>query len=98
MGDLDTASPAALTGDDTRGSCTDDPTLAALIGALSEKGVKVRVLDRARHPGAGGPAVHTVYVECELGGTLYWGTGVGANDAVALCKGVASAIGRAHPA
>lgn len=81
-----------------RGSCADDGTLAALIGALGEKGIKVRVLDRARHPGDGEPAVHTVYVECELDGTLSWGTGVGANDAVALCKGVASALGRAYPA
>ncbi|WP_181871431.1 alpha-isopropylmalate synthase regulatory domain-containing protein [Sphaerisporangium album] len=97
MKDLDEAPAPRISGGPGEPGTAVDDALSAHIGALSDRGVKVRVLDRAEHPVEGEDGPHTaVYVECEIGGTILWGVGIDSNSTVALFKGVASALNRAY--
>jgi 2-isopropylmalate synthase len=84
--------------------------IAAFVGALNElvhdehaMGSRqfesrgdIRVLDYHEHAlSSGGDAVAAAYVECAVGGEIYWGVGLDANIVTASLKAVISAVNRA---
>jgi 2-isopropylmalate synthase len=69
----------------------------ALINALSDVDVSVRVLDYAEHAmSAGGDAQAAAYVECEVDGEVRWGIGIDSNIVTASLRAVTSAVNRRH--
>jgi 2-isopropylmalate synthase len=67
----------------------------ALINALSNVDVSVRVLDYAEHAlSAGGDAQAAAYVECEVDGEVRWGIGIDSNIVTASLRAVTSAVNR----
>ncbi len=67
----------------------------ALVHALADVGVSVRVLDYAEHAlSAGGDAQAAAYVECEVDGEVRWGVGIDANIVTASLRAVSSAVNR----
>jgi 2-isopropylmalate synthase len=67
----------------------------ALIHALSDLDISVRVLDYAEHAlSAGGDAQAAAYVECEVDGQTRWGVGIDANIVTASLRAVTSAVNR----
>jgi len=67
----------------------------ALINALSNVDVSVRVLDYAEHAlSAGGDAQAAAYVECEVDGEVRWGIGIDGNIVTASLRAVTSAVNR----
>jgi 2-isopropylmalate synthase len=70
--------------------------IAAFGNILQNYGVDVRVLDFHEHAlSAGGDASAAAYLECAIGGDVYWGVGVDPNTTTASLKAVVSAINRA---
>jgi 2-isopropylmalate synthase len=70
--------------------------IAAFCNILQNYGVDVRVLDFHEHAlSAGGDASAAAYLECAIGGEVYWGVGVDPNTTTASLKAVVSAINRA---
>jgi len=68
----------------------------ALVEALREDGIAVRVLDYAEHAlSEGGDARAAAFVECEVGDRVLWGVGVDPNTVVASLRAVLSAVNRA---
>jgi 2-isopropylmalate synthase len=68
----------------------------AFVHALSEVDIEVRVLDYAEHAlSAGGDAKAAAYVECAVGGEMYWGVGIDPNIVAASLRAVTSAVNRA---
>ncbi|PSL06940.1 2-isopropylmalate synthase [Haloactinopolyspora alba] len=73
-----------------------DGPIDAFIDALAEVGHEVRVLDYAEHAlSSGADAKAAAYLECTVGGEVYWGVGVDANIVTASLKAVVSAVNRA---
>jgi 2-isopropylmalate synthase len=69
--------------------------IAAFVDALVGLGHDVRVLDYAEHAmSAGGDAKAAAYLECAIGGQVFWGVGVDANIVTASLKAVLSAVNR----
>ena len=67
----------------------------AIVIAVADHGVSVRVLDYAEHAlTSGGDAQAAAYVECDVDGETRWGVGVDANIVTASLKAVASAVNR----
>ena len=70
--------------------------IAAFGNILNAYGVDVRVLDFHEHAlSAGGDASAAAYLECAIGGDVYWGVGIDPNTTTASLKAVVSAINRA---
>jgi 2-isopropylmalate synthase len=76
--------------------------IAAFVNAVNElplaqeRGWDVRVLDYAEHAlSSGGDAIAAAYVECAVGGQIYWGVGLDPNIVTASLKAVISAVNRA---
>ena len=70
--------------------------IAAFCNILQNYGVDVRVLDFHEHAlAAGGDASAAAYLECAIGGDVFWGVGVDPNTTTASLKAVVSAITRA---
>lgn len=70
--------------------------IAAFCNILNNYGVDVRVLDFHEHAlSAGGDASAAAYLECAIGGDVYWGVGIDPNTTTASLKAVVSAINRA---
>jgi 2-isopropylmalate synthase len=70
--------------------------IAAFCNILQNYGVDVRVLDFHEHAlAAGGDASAAAYLECAIGGDVFWGVGVDPNTTTASLKAVVSAINRA---
>jgi 2-isopropylmalate synthase len=70
--------------------------IAAFCNILQNYGVDVRVLDFHEHAlSSGGDASAAAYLECAIGGDVYWGVGVDPNTTTASLKAVVSAINRA---
>jgi 2-isopropylmalate synthase len=70
--------------------------IAAFCNILKNHGVDVRVLDFHEHAlSSGGDASAAAYLECEIGGEVYWGVGIDPNTTTASLKAVVSAINRA---
>lgn len=71
--------------------------ISAFCDALSTMGIGVRVLDYTEHAlSAGSDAQAAAYVECEVGGQVWWGVGVDANTVTASLRAVLSAVNRAR--
>ncbi|WP_129666426.1 2-isopropylmalate synthase [Phytoactinopolyspora endophytica] len=72
-----------------------DGPIDAFVNALSTVGHEVRVLDYAEHAmSSGADARAAAYLECSVGGDVYWGVGVDANIVTASLKAVVSAVNR----
>ena len=70
--------------------------IAAFSNILQSHGVDVFVLDYFEHAlSAGGDASAAAYLECTIGGSVFWGVGIDPNTTTASLKAVISAINRA---
>ena len=71
--------------------------ISAFCDALASVGVDARVLDYNEHAlTAGTDAQAAAYVECEIGGGVYWGVGIDTNTVTASMNAVLSAVNRAR--
>jgi 2-isopropylmalate synthase len=71
--------------------------ISAFCDALASVGVDARVLDYNEHAlTAGTDAQAAAYVECEIGGSVYWGVGIDTNTVTASMSAVLSAVNRAR--
>ncbi|MBD0293163.1 MAG: 2-isopropylmalate synthase [Jiangellaceae bacterium] len=67
----------------------------AFADALATIGYEVRVLDYAEHAlSSGTDATAAAYVECAIGGDVYWGVGIDSTILTASLKAVVSAVNR----
>ncbi len=67
----------------------------AFVDALETVGYDVRVLDYAEHAlSSGTDATAAAYVECAMGGEVYWGVGIDPNIVTASLRAVVSAVNR----
>ncbi|HEU0214359.1 MAG TPA: 2-isopropylmalate synthase [Jiangellaceae bacterium] len=67
----------------------------AFVDALGEIGYDFRVLDYAEHAlSSGTDAMAAAYVECAIGGDVYWGVGIDPNILTASLRAVVSAVNR----
>ncbi|HEX6336680.1 MAG TPA: 2-isopropylmalate synthase [Jiangellaceae bacterium] len=72
-----------------------DGPIDAFVDALRQVGHEVVVLDYAEHAlSAGADARAAAYVECSIGGNVYWGVGVDPNIVTASLRAVVSAVNR----
>jgi hypothetical protein len=72
-------------------------TFSAFCDALASVGVDARVLDYNEHAlTAGTDAQAAAYVECEIGGGVFWGVGIDTNTVMASMRAVLSAVNRAR--
>ena len=73
--------------------------ISAFCDALATIGIEARVLDYAEHAlTQGTDAQAAAYVECEIGGQVYWGVGLDTNTASASMRAVLSAVNRSRRA
>jgi len=71
--------------------------ISAFCDALDSIGVTARVLDYAEHAlTEGTDAQAAAYVECEIGGQVFWGVGIDTNTVTASMRAVLSAVNRAR--
>jgi 2-isopropylmalate synthase len=76
---------------------TGNGPISAFCDALASVDIGVRVLDYAEHAlSAGSDAQAAAYVECEIGGQVWWGVGVDSNTATASMRAVLSALNRSR--
>jgi 2-isopropylmalate synthase len=69
--------------------------ISAFCDALTSIGVRARVLDYTEHAlTEGTDAQAASYVECEIGGQVFWGVGVDTSTATASMRAVLSAANR----
>jgi 2-isopropylmalate synthase len=72
--------------------------IAAFVAIVNayEPSMELRVLDYYEHAlSAGGDAKAAAYLECEIGGKVYWGVGIDPSTTTAALKAVISSINRA---
>jgi 2-isopropylmalate synthase len=73
--------------------------ISAFCDALATIGIEARVLDYTEHAlTQGTDAQAAAYVECEIGGQVYWGVGIDTNTASASMRAVLSAVNRSRRA
>jgi 2-isopropylmalate synthase len=73
--------------------------ISAFCDALATIGVHARVLDYTEHAlTEGTDAQAAAYVECEIGGRVFWGVGIDTNTVTASMRAVVSAVNRHHRA
>jgi 2-isopropylmalate synthase len=71
--------------------------ISAFCDALASIGVQARVLDYTEHAlTSGTDAQAASYVECEIGGRVFWGVGIDTNTATASMRAVLSAVNRSR--
>ncbi len=76
---------------------TGNGPISAFCDALATLGIGVRVLDYSEHAlSAGSDAQAAAYVECEIGGEVWWGVGIDTNTVTASLRAVLSAVNRAR--
>jgi 2-isopropylmalate synthase len=69
--------------------------ISAFCDALATIGVSARVLDYNEHAlTEGTDAQAAAYVECEIGGQVFWGVGIDTNTVTASMRAVLSAVNR----
>jgi 2-isopropylmalate synthase len=86
----------AVDGEQRTDEAVGNGPIDAFVGAMSQLGVDVRVLDYAEHAlSSGGNAKAAAYIECAVAGQVLWGVGVDANIVTASLKAVVSAVNRA---
>ncbi|MEO3788909.1 2-isopropylmalate synthase [Nonomuraea sp. B10E15] len=75
---------------------TGNGPISAFIDALTQVGIRARVLDYVEHAmSAGADAKAASYLECDVDGQVLWGVGVDANATTAALKAIISAVNRA---
>ena len=73
--------------------------ISAFCDALASVGVRARVLDDTEHAlPEGTDAQAAAYVECEIGGQVFWGVGIDTNTASASMRAILSAANRSRRA
>ena len=73
--------------------------ISAFCDALATIGISARVLDYTEHAlTEGTDAQAAAYVECEIGGQVFWGVGVDTNTVTASMRAVLSAVNRSRRA
>jgi len=73
--------------------------ISAFCDALATIGIGARVLDYTEHAlTEGTDAQAASYVECEIGGVVYWGFGIDTNTATASMRAILSAVNRSRRA
>ncbi len=71
--------------------------ISAFCDALTSVGVTARVLDYTEHAlTEGTDAQAAAFVECEIGGSVFWGVGIDANTVTASMRAVLSAVNRSR--
>jgi 2-isopropylmalate synthase len=71
--------------------------ISAFCDALATIGVSARVLDYNEHAlTEGTDAQAAAYVECEIGGQVFWGAGIDTNTVTASMRAVLSAVNRSR--
>ena len=71
--------------------------ISAFCDALASVGVTARVLDYTEHAlTEGTDAQAAAYVQCEIGGDIFWGVGIDANTVMASMRAVLSAVNRSR--
>jgi 2-isopropylmalate synthase len=71
--------------------------ISAFCDALATMGISARVLDYNEHAlTAGTDAQAAAYVECEIGGQVFWGVGIDTNTVTASMRAVLSAVNRSR--
>ena len=71
--------------------------ISAFCDALVSVGVTARVLDYTEHAlTEGTDAQAAAYVECEIGGQVFWGVGIDTNTVTASMRAVLSAVNRSR--
>jgi 2-isopropylmalate synthase len=71
--------------------------ISAFCDALATIGIEARVLDYTEHAlTQGTDAQAAAYVECEVGGEVYWGVGIDTDTASASMRAVLSAVNRSQ--
>jgi len=71
--------------------------ISAFCHALATIGVSARVLDYNEHAlTEGTDAQAAAYVECEIGGQVFWGVGIDTNTVTASMRAVLSAVNRSR--
>src|SRR5713101_2500404 len=72
--------------------------ISAFCDALATVGARARVLDYTEHAlTEGTDAQAAAYVECEIGGDVFWGVGIDTNTVTASMRAVLSAVNRSRP-
>jgi len=85
-------------GDSKKLSGKGNGPIAAFVAIINahEPKLSLRVLDYYEHAlSAGGDAKAAAYLECEIGGKVYWGVGIDPSTTTAALKAVISSINRA---
>ncbi len=78
---------------------TGNGPISAFCDALAAIGVCARVLDYTEHAlSEGTDAQAAAYVECEIGGKVFWGVGIDTSTATASMRAVLSAVNRSRRA
>jgi 2-isopropylmalate synthase len=78
---------------------TGNGPISAFCDALATIGFRARVLDYTEHAlTQGTDAQAAAYVECEIGGQVFWGVGVDTNTATASMRAIVSAVNRSRRA
>jgi 2-isopropylmalate synthase len=73
--------------------------ISAFCDALGTIGISARVLDYNEHAlTEGTDAQAAAYLECEIGGQVFWGVGIDTNTVTASMRAVLSAVNRARRA
>jgi len=73
--------------------------ISAFCDALATIGISARVLDYTEHAlTEGTDAQAASYVECEIGGLVFWGVGIDTNTATASMRAILSAVNRSRRA
>ncbi len=71
--------------------------ISAFCDALATVGARARVLDYTEHAlTEGTDAQAAAYVECEIGGDVFWGVGIDTNTVTASMRAVLSAVNRSR--
>jgi 2-isopropylmalate synthase len=76
---------------------TGNGPISAFCDALASVGIDAKVRDYNEHAlTAGTDAQAAAYVECEVGGRVFWGVGIDTNTVTASMRAVLSAVNRAR--
>ncbi|HEX6873202.1 MAG TPA: 2-isopropylmalate synthase [Micromonosporaceae bacterium] len=95
-GKVEIAATARIGGQERMLTGVGNGPIDAVVHALSDVDIEVRVLDYAEHAmSSGGDAEAAAYVEASVNGDVFWGVGTDRNIVTASLRAVAAAVNRA---